>query len=185
MEFKHYVDVLHSFYEQHGLLLQLNAGASECLLDAVDAELGQPITAELRDAWRACNGGAWCWQTVFANPGYMTGYSFLTIADALEERATMKKRSALYGEYVDPEPRDPRVRDGWFHDGWLPFAGFGGGTLLLLQDYSPTEAGRVGQILSFSHDPDSIEFVATSLSELLTPSLENILSNPDDFLVED
>lgn len=184
MEFTNYIDVLRTFYEQHGLRLHLNDGANEPLLDAVQAELGTPITAELRQAWLAFDGGK-CWQTVFANPGYMTGYGFLTIASAMEARDTMKKRSALYGEYVDPEPRDPRIRDGWYQDGWLPFAGFGGGTLLLLQDYSPFAAGRVGQIISFTHDPDSIGFVASSFTELLTPSLESILANPDDFLVED
>ena len=87
-----------------------------------------------------------------------------------------------YEGYVEEKPRDQRIRPGWFHDGWLPFAGFGGGILLLIQDYSPTEEGNIGQIIAFTHDPDEISYVAPDFQTFLHHSLSSIKEDPEEFL---
>ena len=112
----------------------------------------------------------------------MSEYDLLSVAETLEQRRSMQEQSPGYADYEDPEPRDPRIRPGWFQEGWLPFAGWEGGTLLLIQDYSPAEGGQVGQIIAFTHDPDEMTYIAASLPELLVGSLAMLASDPEEFL---
>lgn len=134
----------------------------------------------LTHAWRTCNGSA---TTTFARPGFYTGYEFLSVDDAMRQQASMQKRSPRYGDYNAPEPRDKRIATGWFRKGWIPFASFGGASLLLIEDHAPA-GGNPGQIIAFTHDPDAITFVAKSFGELLDGSLSMISQDPGEFLME-
>jgi cell wall assembly regulator SMI1 len=117
-----------------------------------------------------------------SRPGFLTGYDFLPLVAALGERDGLRRRAPNYEGYVETGARDRRIRPGWFHDGWPPFAGFGGGTLLLIQDYSPAAPGNVGQIIAFAHDPDEISYVATDFQNFLRASLPSINRDPQEFL---
>ncbi len=181
MKFPDYIAKLSALYSEQGGRLHLKRGAGAATLDAAERRLGFPLAAELRGVWQFANGGR-DWETVFSRPGFLTGYSLFSVAQALQERAGMAARCPRYASYDEPRPRDPRIRPGWFHDGWLPFAGFGGASLLLIQDYTPAAPGQPGQIIAFSHDPDRIDHVAPSLAALLRPSLQNIRRYPDDLL---
>ena len=61
-------------------------------------------------------------------------------------------------------------------------SGFGGGILLLIQDYYPTEEGNIGQIIAFTHDPDEISYVAPDFQTFLHHSLSSIKEDPEEFL---
>ena len=182
MTFEDYIGRIRSLYDGEGFVLALHPGAGARMLAAVEGRIGCRLDQGLREAWAAADGGD-DGLPVFCRPGYLTAYDFLSVDDALSERDAMQRRSPRYSGYEDPEPRDPRIRPGWFQDGWLPFAGFGGGTLLLIQDYSPSDAGRPGQVISFTHDPDRIEYVAPDFASFLSASLASAIAETEDFFI--
>ena len=57
--------------------------------------------------------------------------------------------------------------------------------LLLIADHSPTASGQCGQIIAFSHDPDTISYVCTDFATLLEQSLATIRQNPEYYLPEE
>ena len=181
MHFDNYIRKLITLYEDSGVDLQLNAPASKEAVQALEKQSGFELPAGLRSAWLATNGIG-DYTTVFARPGFLTGYDFLSITNALHEREGLQKRSSQYLEYIEPEPRNPKIQPGWYQNGWLPFAGFGGGSLLLMIDFSPASTGTSGQIISFTHDPDQIEFVSSSFEGFLTASLNAIGDDPEGFI---
>lgn len=181
MNFSQYLDRVRAVCDAHGHALHLNPGAAESGLEAVEAELGFPISADARQAWLLANGAERD-VPVFMRPGYLTAYDFLPLEKAIAGRARMADRAPRYAGYKEPEPRDARIRDGWFHPGWLPFASFGGATMLLMVDHAPSESGTLGQIIAFTHDPDQITWVAPSFTALLTGSIAEIEADPEEFL---
>ncbi|HTA93971.1 MAG TPA: SMI1/KNR4 family protein [Polyangiaceae bacterium] len=181
MAFDDYLTRLEELYRQRALPLACRDAASLAQLQAVEQQLGLELPEDLRTAWLTTDGLGDC-QTVFARPGRLTGYDFLSLAAALRAREGLRRRAATYSRYTEPEPRDARIGAGWFQPGWLPFAGFGGGTLLLLLDMAPASAGTPGQIIAFTHDPDQIEYVAQSFADLLKGSLEAIAADAEEFL---
>ena len=53
---------------------------------------------------------------------------------------------------------------------------------MLMLDHTPTTQGRPGQIIAFTHDPDSIDYVCEDFPTLLAQTLEQIEEDPEDFL---
>lgn len=183
MNFPDYISALTAMHLEHKSKLHLRAGASLSMLEEAERRLGFAIGEELKAAWEFANGSKE-WATVFSKPGMLQPYSFLSVSEALEERKRMRLRCDQYEGYVSPHPRSRKIRPGWFQEGWLPFASFGGATLLLIQDFTPSTQGRQGQIISFAHDPDSIDYVVSSFSELLPKSIKNIKRYSEEFFEE-
>jgi cell wall assembly regulator SMI1 len=184
MDFKQYIEELSKLYAVAGAALRLSPGSSNAALDLTESELGFALDESIRGAWLEADGGhEWC--PIFARPDYLTGYDFLSIEQALRARTNMRSRSPNYEGYEAPEPRDTRIKPGWFQDGWLPFGSFSGSTLLLIQDYSPSDIGQRGQIIAFNHDPDTIEYVTSSFASLLAASIKSIADDPTEFIVLD
>ncbi len=177
-----YFSALADLHTQCGSKLRLEPGADEATLGQAEERLGVALDAGLRSLWQHANGERSGWATVFARPGYFTGYSLLSVNEALAGREGMRQRNPQYVGYEEREPRDPRIAPGWFKQGWLPFAAFGGATLLLLVDASPGPGGRRGQIISFTHDPDAMGYVAASMEEFLAGSLQMLQGNLEEFI---
>lgn len=182
MSFAHYLAGIRTLASKHGASLELRKPAKATALAKLASLNGVLVPGELGAAWRTSDGYE---HNLFSRPGFMTGYEFLSVSEAIEERASFAKRAPQYEGYEDPEDRDPRIAPGWYQPGWLPFASFGGGTLVLLVDASPSKRGRAGQIIAFTHDPDEMTYVAASFSEYLSASLRWIKSHPDDVLALD
>jgi len=104
---------------------------------------------------------------------------------ALRERAEMAYPAPQYDGYAQEKHRDPRIGSGWYQAGWRPFAAFSAPDLLLIADHSPTASGQCGQIIAFSHDPDTISYVCTDFATLLEQSLATIREHPEDCLPEE
>ena len=162
MEFPAFVSALKAFYQDNDQPLRLKPKTTEADIAAAEQELGFEIDPALKAAWLAANGGP-SYKPVFARQGYLTGYDFLPLQDALKQWRGLRTRAPRYAGYGQPTPRDPRIQDGWFQEGWLPFAGFSAPTLMLMLDHTPTAQGRPGQIIAFTHDPDSIDYVCVDL----------------------
>lgn len=181
MDFTRYLAAIEKIHGRHEVDWSSRAGASESALVAAERRLGFALDPALRAAWRVSDGSA-DELSLLVRPDYLTSYAFLSIKDALAAREGMRRRAGRYADYLDPEPRDPRIQAGWFHEGWLPFARFGGATLLLIQDYAPAAGEQLGQIIAYVHDPDEIAYVAVSFSDLLKRSLHDIQADPEEFL---
>ncbi|WP_052216249.1 SMI1/KNR4 family protein [Sphingomonas sp. ERG5] len=179
--FAGYIEELRHVYADHDLRFCLSEPNTESVLAGAEARLGFALDPGLREAWKIADGGEHEVR-VFLRPGFLTGYDFLSLASAEEARARMERRSAQYIDYVEETVRDHRIRDGWFHGGWVPFAAFGGSSLMLIQDHSPAEAGKVGQVIAFTHDPDEITYVAPDFETFLQLSLEAVRDDPEEFL---
>ena len=124
MLFPAHLNALHILYRDYGLEpLRTYPPASAADLAAAEAALGFALDPALKATWQSANGSDE-WQTVFARPGYITGYSFLSLADSLREREYMAHRTPQYDGYEQEQPRDPRICSGWYQAGWLPFAAF-------------------------------------------------------------
>ncbi|KAL1406728.1 hypothetical protein Q8F55_006132 [Vanrija albida] len=170
MDAQDYIKAVLQIYKSFSLTLPLHTGADDPLLDQVQDKFGHAdLLAPLIELWRTANGSD-DYAPVFVNPGFLTGYDLFSIDDALSAYDGMRVRAPQYEGYDDPEPRDPRLAPGWWQPGWLPFAGFGGATLLLLVDLSPGAKGQKGQVIAYTHDPDQMTFVAGSLPEFFKAS---------------
>ena len=176
-----YFRAVGELHSHAGRKMSLARPASEAKLRKVETEIASKLPAALREAWATADGGEESCP-VFVRPGYLTGYDFLSIAGSLAERTAMRKRAPRYEGY-EGKKRDRRIRPGWFEPGWLPFAGFGGGTLLLLIDTSPSAKGTRGQVIAFTHDPDDITWVAKSFDDFLAASLKAFEADADEFLL--
>ena len=142
MEFPAFVSALKAFYQDNDQPLRLKPKTTEADIAAAEQELGFEIDPALKAAWLAANGGP-SYKPVFARQGYLTGYDFLPLQDALKQWRGLRTRAPRYAGYGQPTPRDPRIQDGWFQEGWLPFAGFSAPTLMLMWTTRPRrKAGR-------------------------------------------
>ncbi|MFB6717821.1 MULTISPECIES: SMI1/KNR4 family protein [unclassified Streptomyces] len=183
MEFNAYREALAETYLASEGQLELSSSASIAELRDIENDLGFSLDPGLRAAWLEADGGP-NWIPVFARPGYLSGYHFLSIEAATARRRSMKRNASRYADYLDPRPRDPRIGAGWFNEGWLPFAELDGGTGILIQDYCPTHAGTLGQIIAYTHDPDEMSYVAPSFEDLLEESIAEISAYPEEYIPE-
>jgi len=184
MKFDRYLELLRPLAAEQGIELQLRPGVSESALADVEQKLGFQLDKPMRQAWLTHNGGEE-WQNTFAIPDLTDGYTLLSLGQAMAAREHLKTRSTQYDNYQQPKRRDKRIQKGWYHPGWVPFAGFGGGTLLLMQDYSPAPTGVAGQIIAFTHDPDAITYVADGFASFLRESINALKSDPEEFFPEE
>ncbi|MFC4255928.1 SMI1/KNR4 family protein [Altererythrobacter xixiisoli] len=161
-------------------------------------ELHQPLSPEdtaltlgklelphwLAELWRVADGGP-SWQPVFTRPNYFTGADFLPLAEALALRDRLRGIAGNFVGWQEDKPRDPRVRPGWFLDGWVPFAAFGGSTIVLFADCDPAPGGLVGQVIAYVHDPDQITLLAPDGESYLAQSLAWFLEQAEEFVPEE
>jgi cell wall assembly regulator SMI1 len=180
--FASYARSIARLHARAGRKLVLGRPAAEARVRALEKGLGWKIPSGLRSAWRAADGGRTD-SPVFARPGFLTGYDFLSVGGARAARESMRKRATQYDGYVEPRPRDRRIGSGWFRAGWLPFASFGGGSLLLLVDVTPSAAGTKGQVIAFTHDPDEITWVSRSFASFLAASARAFAKDHEELLL--
>lgn len=165
---------------------------------AAALELGRPLPPEdralllgatqlpgwLEELWSLADGGP-SWHPVFTRPNYLTGADFLPLAEALALRDRLRNIAGNFADWQENEPRDPRVRPGWFLDGWMPFAAFGGSTIVLFADCDPAPGGVVGQVLAYVHDPDQITLLAPDGESYLQQSLAWFMEQAEEFIPEE
>lgn len=181
MTFAEYLSRLRSLYETVDRELKLRPPASEAKLVEAERDLGMVLDPGLRTAWATADG-ADEFSPFFGREDFLTPYDFISLRSARTERQSMHKRAQNYVNY-DQEQRDSRIRDGWFQVGWVPFADFGSGSLLLLSDMSPSEAGQHGQVIGFVHDPEQLIYVAPSFGAFLDHSIQTMDQLADEYFM--
>ena len=160
--------------------LKLNPPADMQKIHEIQQQEKFQMDKALADFWQQFDGGeADC--PFFARPGYLTGYDFMSFEEAMTTRESIQRSSANYSEYVEPEIRDKRINAGWFQPGWLPFGNFGGHSLLLISDMSPSESGQAGQVIGYVHDPDQMVYIADSFATFLQESIATLAADPEEY----
>jgi cell wall assembly/cell proliferation coordinating protein, KNR4-like protein len=144
-------------------------------LAAAKTALGFVLDPVRKVTWQSVNGSDE-WQTVFTRPGY----AFLFLEATLRERAEMAYPAPQYDGYAQGKHCDPRIGSGWYQAEWLPFVA---PDRLPIADYSPSR--QYGQIIAFSHNPDTISYLCTDFAMLPEQSLATIRQNPEDYLPEE
>lgn len=175
-----YFRAIAQVYAEHGEesphSFQLRPGATREELGRASSAIGTELDARLRALWEHANGSDGA--PVVHDGELLFGYALLSIDEALSMRSAFERRAPQYEPSSD---RDPRVGKGWFSTGWLPFAAEHDHAVLLV-DHTPLGSGAAGQVIRYVHDPDRIEHVADSITELLEESLEAIQEDPLELL---
>ena len=70
--------------------------------------------------------------------------------------------------------RDGRIKPYLFNQKWLPFAQYCDSCYLML-DFDPDKEGKDGQVICYSHDPDRVLYVASSLRDLVNSITDAII----------
>lgn len=77
-------------------------------------------------------------------------------------------------EGISSEP-DAGVKDDWWNPKWIPFSHNGGGDHYCI-DLDPTDAGRLGQIITMWHDMSNREIQAESFGSWFEKYVSAVLS---------
>lgn len=178
-----YVKRLHALYAKVEAELLLEPPVALSTIEQYADQNNINVDPYIQSFWLKANGGP-SYSPFFACNNCLTGYDFLSVENAFSYREAMAARAHQYEQYEEDKLRDKRIQPRWFHHGWLPFASFGGSTLLLISDFSPSAHGRFGQIIGYVHDPDEIIYVADSFQAFLTASIYSLEENHEELLAE-
>lgn len=111
-------------------------------------------------------------------------YYFLSSKEILDNQNIAIK---YYSDYIERKYDDVKMDDKITNKPdevkWLHFSDCmnNGGTSQLFIDFSPSEKGKVGQIVRFLHDPDEFKVIAESFDDYL----KKMIGNGFDFINED
>lgn len=178
-----YLAAIAEMYRDAGAEIEFAPPLGADDLDALLGDAGAKVPDWLRELWLVADG-AESFTPVFARTGFLTGFDFLSVAQSLDLRRRLGAIAANFADWAEPEPRDERIRPGWFPSGWVPFAAFGGSSLVLFADGDPASTGQHGQVIAYVHDPDAISLVAPDGARFLTASLAAFHAGSDEFLAD-
>lgn len=111
-------------------------------------------------------------------------YYLLSSKEILDNQNIATK---YYSDYIerkyDEVKMDDKITDKTGGVKWLHFSDCmnNGGTSQLFIDFSPSEKGKVGQIVRFLHDPDEFKVIADSFDDYL----KKMIGNRFDFINEE
>ncbi len=115
---------------------------------------------------------------------YEYAYYLLASQEMLDNQNIATQYYSDYiGREYDEVEMDEKITDKTEDVKWLHFSDCmnNGGTSQLFIDFSPSEKGKVGQIVRFLHDPDEFKVIAESFDDYL----KTIIGNGFDFINEE
>ena len=141
-----------------------SASAAADAIAAAATKMGLVFPNDLIEFYQKLDGAESC--GVFPSPDDDDPMSFAPMSlDEVVDTWTGQKQLVEAGQFDDcaPQSADGIATD-WWNIGWIPFATNGGGDFLCV-DTAPTATGRVGQIISHSHETGEHELLAPSLAD--------------------
>ena len=174
---------LRQIFDDIGVELLLQPGASEDELATFEEKVGVQFDDHLRSLWMFSNGsGRQVWFSGDENVvhwGYVglqfTPFEFYSIEQAANDWDLFQPYGeSFYSEWKydgDEGKTDPRVQQTFLHHKkWVPIGRFPIGSNTLYFDADPTSIGNTGQVIEYIHDPDRIEYKASSFLEFFRRS---------------
>jgi cell wall assembly regulator SMI1 len=135
----------------------------------LETKTGVSVGGGLKKLWSIANGAE---DRQYGTPVFgvdtfgLAPCVFLSIEQAIGTWCELQE----WDEFEDYEPRDSRIQPGRINPKWLPFAQFNMNATILFFDAAPSLSGAYGQIISFTHDPAGIHFLATTFEEFFKNS---------------
>ena len=102
----------------------------------------------------------------------MGGYPYYLLS-AKQIVETQNEAFDFYADYINRKyeevPIDEHITSDASQLNWLHFSDCmnNGGTSQLFIDFSPSDTGKVGQVVRFVHDPDAMDVIADSFDDYL------------------
>ncbi|MBW1294055.1 SMI1/KNR4 family protein [Aquimarina litoralis] len=115
---------------------------------------------------------------------YEYPYYLLSSKEIIENR---NQATEYYSDYIERKydgiEIDDKITNRADKINWLHFSDCmnNGGTSQLFIDFSPSEKGKIGQVVRFLHDPDEFKVIADSFEDYL----KKLMDNEYDFINED
>lgn len=146
-------------------------GATEEELQAFERQFQIKLPEDFRTLYKYKNGSGYI-SLLFPENDYETGYRLLSLQEMSKIKSYFQNNTCEMTEFpeiIDEkqlEQLDKRIKPYLFCERWFPFAEYAG-SLYLMLDYAPSDDGKVGQVISYVHDPDFISYIAPNITEIL------------------
>lgn len=108
-------------------------------------------------------------------------FCLMSLKQMDETKNYFQNKDALLSDFPDfftaqeiEKMKDKRIKPYLFNKKWFPFAQYCDSCYLML-DFDPDAEGRIGQIICYIHDPDKVVYVASSISDLISKIIREIL----------
>lgn len=143
-------------------------GASEAALEAFEARFQIRLPEDFKALYRYKDGSGFL-PLIWPQEEYYHGYRLLSLEEIGRVKGYFQHEDREMAEYPDCFDAaalgrlDRRIKPHLFCRRWIPFAEYAGALYLML-DYDPSEAGTVGQVICYIHDPDFVHYVAPSVA---------------------
>lgn len=155
-------------------------GASDDELQGFEEHFSIALPDEFKELYKLKNGSSFLFNLLYPTCGkeYVTGFSLMSLEEIKQKKTYFCKEDKLLSDYPDYFTEedikrvDERVKAYYANKRWIPFAQ--ADSFYLMLDFDPTEKGEKGQIILFLHDPDTISFMCTSISQLLQNTVDNL-----------
>ncbi|MEZ6095122.1 MAG: SMI1/KNR4 family protein [Pirellulaceae bacterium] len=150
--------------------------ATAAEIDEAAKQMEAEFPPELRAFFETVNGADSCGIFPSNDDFDEMAYSPMALEQVIQDWETQKELLEM-GDFSDLEPKsDPGVADDWWNTGWIPFASNGGGDCFCV-DLSPTDSGKLGQVISHSHETGEHVVLAESLTEFLQQLVSRLEAN--------
>lgn len=145
----------------------LNPGATDEQLRALEATLGVTLPADIAECLRIHNGQKGMAGGLFDNSEFLS-------TEAIADQWNIWRELLESGEFNGLKSElSPGVRDDWWNRHWIPFTHNGGGDHYCL-DLQPALGGTLGQVITMWHDMGERRIVAAGLHAWLAGYLANV-----------
>lgn len=108
---------------------------------------------------------------IWPQEGFCRGYRLLSLQEMSKIKTYFQNKNREMADFPEVIGKgllqlDARIKPHLFCERWFPFAE-SAGSLYLMLDYDPNDAGMPGQVISYIHNLDFIEYVAPDITEIL------------------
>lgn len=143
---------------------KLNEGASDELIKSTEQFVGVNFPDDVKDFFKIHNG--------ISEESYLIAGWYLLSVEDIKSEWKIWKDLLDEGAFQDFRctPHEA-IQNNWWNDKWIPLTWDGAGNNICL-DFTPTEKGKIGQIIIIWHDDDVRPLVADSFREWLTDYVE-------------
>lgn len=149
--------------ENHPAIFRsLAPGVDQDRIEKLVELLGQEMPVELVDTWKTNNGQKAKAKPLAPGRTFLdTGYYLMSVKEIANDWSMLNELSSK-ADFKDRKAIPSKgVRQAWWHAGWVPFATNRQGDYLCI-DCDPARGGELGQVISFSHESDEREVLASS-----------------------
>lgn len=154
-------------------VLQLNAGADDSELAALEAMVGAPLPDGFKAIYRDHNGQRSDSAALFNGEVWLDLGQMAQVWTVWKDLYDSQMFSDEHGQDQGSAPDSAAIQALWWSPLWLPFSHDGAGNHLCV-DLSPTAEGTYGQVIQVWHGDAERSLQAASFEQWLEPYVEGM-----------